>query len=277
LIDLERCRSRLWSSVAVLVAALVLAAPASAKVAVGTGAAEVDGERVLVEVFVTVPGTRSAARAVAAALEAQDAEPVPESAFRFSGLKWASLPLRQFYNPDGEPLDALPALRAAERTWGSVQGSAFGIAEAGVTGRCPSLTRGCGTMQTYDDHNDVGWQRLGRGTLGVTWYSPLRQEADVALTTRYPWTMGCDPATTGAYDVETVLLHENGHVAGLDHSDDEHAVMYPSYGGPRCALAEDDTAAVRTLYPGDEPESAPESEPAPAATPTPAAPSPPEG
>ncbi len=96
----------------------------------------------------------------------------------------------------------------------------------------------------------------------------------MALSTRYSWTTGCDPASTGAYDVETVLLHENGHVAGLDHSDDERAVMYPSYGGPRCALAEDDAAAVRTLYPGDEPEPASGPQAAPAETP---APSPPEG
>jgi len=245
---------RTFPRLAVLAAALALAlaAPAQADVAIATGVAEVEGERVLVEVFVAVPGTRSAAPLVEEALEQQDAEPVEESAFNFSGLRWASLPVRQYYNPDGEALDALGALRAAQGTWSAVQGSAFGMADAGLSDRCPSLTRGCGGQQTYDDFNDVGWQRLSRGTLGVTWYSPLRQEADVALTTRYPWTTGCDGANQGAYDVETVLLHENGHVAGLDHSEDERAVMYASYQGPHCALGDDDAAAIGALYPRSE-------------------------
>jgi hypothetical protein len=245
------CIQRSLGAALVIVAALaVVAAPAAADVAVGTGISEVEGEPVLVEVYVTVPGTRSAEPLVGQALAEQNAVPVAESAFSFSGLKWASLPVRQFYNPDRQIVNALPELVAAQETW-SRAGSAFAFdfAKVEVTDRCPSLTRGCGTVQRYDDQTDVGWQRLARGTLGVTWYSPVKQEADVALTTRYPWTTGCNPTAGGAYDVQSVLLHENGHVAGLDHSSDASAVMFASYQGPRCALAGDDQAAMRKLYP----------------------------
>jgi len=249
---LHRCtrlaRSRVVHALLAGLAFLGLTAgPAQARVAFGTGVAEVQGERVIVEVLVTVPGSTSAAPAVARALAQQDAEPVPAAGF--NGLKWAQLPVRQSYNPEDAVVDARPVLLEAQRLWSTVSGSVFAMADGGLTDRCPSLTEGCAGPQYYDQQSDVGWQRLSRGTLGVTWYSPARQEADVALTTRYPWTAGCSPHATGAYDVQTVLLHELGHVAGLDHTADETAVMYGRYRGARCALAADDEAGIRALYP----------------------------
>jgi len=57
---------------------------------------------------------------------------------------------------------------------------------------------------------------------------------------------------TGAgtsFDVETVALHEVGHLLGLDHSSVAGSVMFPSYGGVRRALTADDINGVRRLYP----------------------------
>lgn len=57
---------------------------------------------------------------------------------------------------------------------------------------------------------------------------------------------------TGAgstFDVETVALHEIGHLLGLDHSTVAGSVMFPSYGGVRRALTQDDIDGVRRLYP----------------------------
>jgi hypothetical protein len=53
----------------------------------------------------------------------------------------------------------------------------------------------------------------------------------------------------GTFDVETVALHEIGHLLGLDHSTVPGSVMFPTYGGVRRALTQDDTDGIRRLYP----------------------------
>ncbi len=53
----------------------------------------------------------------------------------------------------------------------------------------------------------------------------------------------------GTFDIETVALHEIGHLLGLDHSAVAGSVMFPSYGGVRRSLTQDDIDGVRRLYP----------------------------
>ncbi|MEP7141750.1 MAG: matrixin family metalloprotease [Ferruginibacter sp.] len=55
--------------------------------------------------------------------------------------------------------------------------------------------------------------------------------------------------TGSTFDVETVALHEIGHLLGLDHSAVAGSVMFPSYGGVRRALTQDDINGARLLYP----------------------------
>jgi hypothetical protein len=51
------------------------------------------------------------------------------------------------------------------------------------------------------------------------------------------------------FDLETVALHEIGHLLGLDHSDVRGSVMFASYGGIRRNLSQDDIDGIRRLYP----------------------------
>jgi Matrixin/Putative peptidoglycan binding domain/Clostridial hydrophobic W len=52
----------------------------------------------------------------------------------------------------------------------------------------------------------------------------------------------------GTFDTETVALHEIGHLLGLAHSAVPGSVMFPTYGGARRALAQDDINGIRAVY-----------------------------
>src|SRR5688500_599814 len=209
---------RLLLTAAAMAALLVVVAPASAadRVVHGIGTAKVDGKEATVEVVVAVPKGTSAKAAKDKAIRAQGAVPVANE-FSFTGLVWNAFPVRQSYNPAGQPVNGAAALSATYSPWSSVSGSNYRIASGGTTSRCPSLVRECPGSQRNDGFNDVGWARLQNGTLGVTWSTSSIDEADMAINTRYRWSLGCR-AVSGSFDLQSVFLHENGHVAGLGHS-----------------------------------------------------------
>ncbi len=63
------------------------------------------------------------------------------------------------------------------------------------------------------------------------------------------------PAWSGGnYDVYTVMMHEAGHVLGLDHSADPSSVMYQDYLGPRKGLSAGDVSAIQALYGARQPD-----------------------
>ncbi len=61
----------------------------------------------------------------------------------------------------------------------------------------------------------------------------------------------CVGAVAGQFDVETVALHEIGHLLGLQHTSVGGAVMFPSVtsGGTNRVLQQDDLDGIRSLYP----------------------------
>jgi Matrixin len=246
-------RSLVFTLTAAFLAALPAAATAAQqRTASATGVANVQGKNVFVEVFVVVPQGQSARQATNAALAQQGAQPQPPpgpGGPGFTGLVWDDSHVEQSYNPGGEPAPAESLLTATQASWSAVPGSDFAMSFGGVTSRCPSIVRECPGRQLLDGYNDVGWARLSGGTLGVTWSTTGgADEADMALSTRVPWSTGCADVA-GSFDLQTVLLHENGHVAGLDHASSTASVMYPFYQGARCSLSTLDQQAISALYP----------------------------
>jgi hypothetical protein len=207
----------------------------------------VQGEDVLVEVFVVVHPGQNAREVARAALGAQGAELAQDEAFSINGLVWDQLPVIQTYNPSKEAVNTgHAALEATQSTWSSVSTSAAEIVSGGTTNRCPSLVKECPGPQTFDGNNDVGWRKIGGCcTLGVTWFGTTIDEADMALNTNFSW---ADDGVSD-FDVETVFLHENGHVLGLGHSPVVGAVMEATYAGVRDTLHQDDEDGIAFLYP----------------------------
>jgi len=247
----------------VLLLALPAAAHAGGKVASATGVKQVHGQTVYVDVIVAVPRGHSARQATGDALARQGArrQKPPWAGppgggggggggggedFAYTGLKWDPASVLQNYNPTNEPLAALDALTDTHATWNAASRFRFAFGDDDVT-RCPSLVQQCKGPQVTDGFNDVGWASIGGSTLGVTWWTTSNPEADMALNTRFAWTDTCtDSGNT--YDVESVFLHENGHVAGLDHTNNTQSVMYPSYQSARCTLFQYDRDAMAHLY-----------------------------
>ena len=253
--------TRAAAGAAAVISMLAAAAPATAadresrsRVVAVEGVAKGNAER-RVEILLAVPAGASARAARERALAGQGAvraKPKPtspqSSGYSFTGLKWDRFPVVQSYNGAGERVaGARTALTNTYGDWSSVSGSAYRMGSGGTTTRCPSLVRECPGAQRNDGLNDVGWATLSNGTLGVTWSTSGVDEADMAINTRYTWNTGC-VNRTGSVDLETVYLHENGHVAGLGHSTNTGAVMYPSYQTARCTLAQDDKNGIAELY-----------------------------
>lgn len=247
---------RAMAGAVALVGLLATAGPAMAKdrVIAVDGVSKSNADR-RVEILVHVPDGQDADAAAERALAGQGAKKAPKppappqsNSYTFTGLFWDVLPVVQNYNKAGERVTAAKtALTNTYSDWSGVSGSNYRIQYGQDTSRCPSLVRECPGAQMNDRLNDVGWAQLQNGTLGVTWSTSGTDEADMAINTRYTWVTGCTGAP-GAFDLESVILHENGHVAGLGHSTDINAVMYPSYQAARCDLAQDDKNGLAALY-----------------------------
>jgi hypothetical protein len=157
----------------------------------------------------------------------------------------------QYYNPAGDPTagGALAALQSAEQAWSSVPTSRFALQYAGTT------TAGAASVGI----NMVGWTTqaiIGDSTLAETFttYSCTTGfilDADMLINANDQWFTNPSDLTPTSFDLGFVLLHENGHVAGLGHSHDPTAVMWPIFfpGIVGHGLAQDDINAISSRYP----------------------------
>ena len=222
-----------------------------------------DGTHVVFMFAVDAPSSEAALEtALAAAHElAPNATLIPPPdgvTAQFAPWWWqwdaAELPVPVAYNPDGaaEGVTAVD-VDAALAAWTGIEGSAFAFRYAGTTTAAEHVQDGIN-----DGLNTVGWRHLDCSIaciLGLTTKTEAH-ETDVVLNSNPDANLG--DGSDGTIDTRTVLVHEAGHMAGLEHScpffdcseSEEHAVMYFQYRGEKRTLGEDDLAGIRALYPG---------------------------
>ncbi|MFI5956367.1 matrixin family metalloprotease [Cryptosporangium sp. NPDC051539] len=208
-------------------------------------------------VVVKTDAERHTAQAAApSTARANAAKTCTDSAYSLAG--WKLNDFKWFYNPAGAPAavaaTAGSAISAATTSLTSACGQkSIGLAPAyvGQTAAAPQVGA-AGNCTGNDGRNVTGWVAGSGRWLGMTctYFKTVNgvktaTGTDTALNTQYKFfttTANCD----GAYDLQSVVLHERGHSLGLDHVDQTahaSAVMTPALSA--C------TAGKRTLGLGD--------------------------
>lgn len=166
-------------------------------------------------------------------------------------------------NTAGEPTitadsDPLAAINAALQTWGSSQDSTVSFLPAQTTAVSPNGQDGANVL-TFEDtpHN----RQIVGDAIAVTlvFSSPGGSvtESDIFLNPAYQDTLGtavpfASTGASGAFDIESTVLHELGHAVGMEHSNIFGASLWP-FGRPGAThgreLTADDIAFAVDFYP----------------------------
>jgi matrixin/carboxypeptidase family protein len=182
-------------------------------------------------------------------------------------LKWGTLPIHYFVTNRDVPGVTAPqlqdAIARAFTTWAAAPDVHLGAEFAGFTSVSP-LQNTSQTVLGFADRPDLD-RVLGSTSFTVDMVSGEIVEADVFFNSTFPWSTA--PAgETGHYDVESIALHEIGHLHGLGHSAlgetelradgrrvlASEAVMFPIAFSPgsidQRTLHADDIAGISDIY-----------------------------
>ncbi|KAH7532564.1 metalloendoproteinase 2-MMP [Ziziphus jujuba] len=140
----------------------------------------------------------------------------------------------------GTPFIAMPPVHRAFRAWAANTAFSFSLFQGfGGNGRRPDLTI---SFQRGSHGDGAPFDGPG-GTLAHA-FAPT--DGRFHYDSDEEWTVGGVP---GTYDLETVALHEIGHLLGLDHSSVPNAIMFPVIpAGQTKGLHNDDIQGIRYLY-----------------------------
>jgi hypothetical protein len=163
------------------------------------------------------------------------------------------------------PQQLQSTLQRAFETWERVPTASIAFQFVGFTSATPGEDDDLSVLG-FQDHPELE-RVLGFTTFLVDIFTGELVESDVVFNATFPWSVS-SAADAGRFDLESVALHEIGHVAGLGHSAigeteprpdggrrvlGSGAVMFPiSFGRGNTAdreLQPDDIAGLSDLYP----------------------------
>lgn len=188
---------------------------------------------------------------------------------QITDVTWTQQPIRYFVSEqDGTGVSADDLRGAAARatgTWSDVPSAIVRFDFQGMTTASPDDVDGRTTIG-FLDRPDLD-QVLGSTSFLIDTTTGALVEADIFLNTRFTWSVAPN-GVPGRTDLESVVVHELGHLLGLGHSaigETERtssggrrlvatgALMFPIAMAPGAvaerALHADDVAGISDLYP----------------------------
>ena len=134
-------------------------------------------------------------------------------------LRWSELPVQYAVTARDAPgVSAAELQGAVERafaTWASVPGSGVSSAFTGFTSREPFVDDNVSVVG-FRSRPDLE-RTLGATTFAFDLDSGRVLESDIFFNTAFAWSVAA-AGESGRYDVESIAVHEVGHLLGLSHS-----------------------------------------------------------
>jgi len=185
-------------------------------------------------------------------------------------VRWNTFPIRYYVTNRDIPGVTAPQLQQAIdrafHTWQAVPNVSLSSQFVGFTGLTPS---GAGNANVigFEYHPELD-RVLGATSFTLDTVTGEILDSDIFLNSTFPWSVA-DGGEAGRQDVESIVVHELGHLHGLAHSAlgetelmagggrqvlGEASIMFPiafTAGAVNRALHPDDVAGLSDIYGGD--------------------------